>query len=658
MTILARDILDNKIDLNALPHDVRLVFENDVVIHTTKNKIIYSNFFWDMIRKYNRIVLTDDLFVESVLGNKPLTNSTHNLLIDKIYMEFIRVYNVELPIHKEEILEDICILTNKLKNELPRYASAHVTTIDITDFIELVDHPRVAKQIDDTVNTYVSINECYQVVRDVIYNDTTIDTNSVVIAVKASMVNINQVLQAVAVRGKVTEVDGSILPNAVMGNLTNGLTDIYDFVAESRSAAKSLYFSDAKLQDSEDIARRLQHLCMVVEDIVFEDCGSTTYLPWKVQGPRLDENGSVVYAGDLPFMVGKYYANSDGSLSVIREDDKTLYGKTINLRTALHCKTKNPHNVCIKCFGELGYNKTRFANLGHLCVVTLTQILTQSILSTKHLDFSVLGSNIVLNDLTSKYFKTNKEKTDYILRPFLKRSNVKISVTMGQAPSLEDIKNIDNHEAILPLRISAIEHITIVFSNNGVIVEETLQLSQDTKRVVMTKDFLMYLKGKGWKTNNRNDFIFDLCDWDFKLSIFTLPAVEYSYSDHSNKIGSLIESTLKHIKRRCTDNASEALIAELFTIVNSKIKVNLSLLEVIVYAISIPDFDNYYLARGNDSTKLGIGTNIIKNRSLGVAYTNITIDKTIRSPRSFFKENRPDSILDVYIDAKNYLEHH
>jgi len=658
MLISALDIYNMKIEVDSLPNQFTLRFPDNSIVKATKNKMIYTNFFWDVLRKYPLIPISKDFYVDEVLGGDPLTGSTHTALIDKIYVAFLEAYNVTDPIEKEGILEDFYTLTVRLQNELPKYTSTHVTTIDILDFIELVDHPVISEQIDKTINTYKSINECYDVVRDVVYNDCNFRHNSVVVAVNAKLVSINQVLQAVAVRGKVTEVDGSILPNAVMSNLTNGLTNLYDFVAESRSAAKSLYFSDSKISDSENIARKLQHLGIVVEDLEYHDCGTQEYLDWTVQGPRYDENGNISYKGDLTFMIGKYYLNDEGTLTAITGEDPNLYNKTIKVRSVLYCKCSNPHNVCIYCFGELGYNKSRFANLGHLSVVTLTQILTQSILCTKHLDFSSLGASIVLNDLTRKYFKTDKEKTVYILNSHLSMLDTKISITMGQLPGLEDIKNIDTKDGIIPSRISAIEYINISYSNNGIITEETVYLAQDNKRVVLTKKFLWYLKINGWKSNNRNDFIFDLSKWDFSEPIFSLPAIEYSYSDHSNNIGSLVESSIKHIKSRCTDKASQIVLLELFSLVNSKININLSLLEVIVYAISIPGFDNYHMGRMNNSTKLGVGSAIIRNRSLGIAYTNITIDKTITSPRSFFKENRPDSILDVYIDPKNYLEHY
>lgn len=642
----------------ALPEVTALTFEDGNTLTVTNRSIVYSNIFWDLFRAYPKTKITKEHFVDSVLDNKPLTSNTHNKLIDNILASIVEEYKLHTPESMDHILGLIYDVVGKLQNELAKLTDEYVTSIDILDFINIVNHPVVKEATDNVPDNYNAINKCYGIVKDVLYKDESLEHNAVVVAVRAGMVNVNQVLQAVAVRGKLTEVDGSILPTGVLSNFTKGLTSLYEYVAESRSAAKSLYFSDSKLQDTEYAARRLQILTMVVEKLEYMDCGSTKYLNWTIQPPSYDEKGDMVYKGDLSFMEGKYYLNeTSNQLNIIKPADQHLNGKTIKLRSSLFCKHPDPHAVCEVCFGTLAKNISRYSNLGHICVAFMTQQLTQSVLSTKHLDYSSSGSDIILNSSTSKYFTTNESKTEYILRSDLKDKHVKIVVNKEEASGLTILKEITNIEAISPIRMSAVSYIDVMTYENGQEIKNMLTIAQGNKRVIFTREFLWYAKEQGAKIDNKNNFVFDLSNWDFSKAIFLLPEREYSFSDHAARISELIESNTKNLRKRAKKGVAEGLIKDLFSLCNSKIVVNLSLLEVIVYACMIPEEDDYALSRYKQDGSLGIATTCIKNRSLSPAYAYKGINTTITSPRSFFKGRRPDNVFDVFICPDEYLKY-
>jgi hypothetical protein len=340
-------------------------------------------------------------------------------------------------------------------------------------------------------------------------NEKDLKNNSLVKAVRSKMVNSNQVAQCVAVRGFLTEVDGTILPTPILSNYTRGLNSLYDLVAESRSAAKSYYFSESPLQDSEYFARRLQILCMTVEKIHYEDCGSTDYVNWLVNPPTFDDNGKMVYPGDLKFMLGKYYLNeSTGKLDVITHDDSSFYGKVIKMRSSLTCKHHDKHGVCEVCFGKLAKNVSRFANIGHLSCATMTQQTSQSVLSTKHLDASSVSANIVLNSVSTNYFILNQSKNSYILKPSLAKKTVKIVINRDEAPGLTDILAVESVDNINPIRISSLTSIEISVEDEKGIDGDILYVNQENRKAVFTIDFLKYLKNFRWTTDSKNNFLF------------------------------------------------------------------------------------------------------------------------------------------------------
>lgn len=645
-------------EIKSLPDRFQILFEDGVTIETSRCKTAYSSCFWIIVREYPNIQLTHKHHVAYVLAGKPLTSTTHNDLLDELYYSVIDTYQLNTPIEKEYIWGLIFKVTSIVYNEISQEAEECVTAIDILDFINIVTNPKVEAIVDATKDEHNSIQNCYKEVGSLIKNSPDFNDNAIAVAVKSGLVNINQVLQAVAVRGRLTEVDGTILPTGVMSNFTKGLNNLYEYGAESRSAAKSLYFSDAKLQDTEYTARRIQQLCMTIESIDYIDCGTTQYLEWRINPPTKDENGLTTYPGDLMFMTGKYYLDQEtNQLKKIDGDDPSLYNKVLKIRSSLFCKIDNQHNVCEVCFGGLAKNISRHVNLGHLCSATMTQQLTQSVLSIKHLDYSSSGTDIVLNDITSKYFTTDTHKSSYIMYEKFKAMGVKLIINKDEVAGLTDVITVENIETISPVRISAVEYADISFTDSATNIPLTdmLYLSQGNKRVILSMEFLKYLRVKKWKVDANNNFVFDLCDWDFNLPIFKLPEMEYSFSDHSVLISRVIESNMRNQKKRAIEGTAVSVIQELFSLVNTKINVNLSALEIIIYAVMIRDDDQYSLSRHYNKGKLGVAASVIKNRSLGTAYTYEGVKATLINPRSFFKLDRPDSCFDVFIAPEEYL---
>jgi hypothetical protein len=89
----------------------------------------------------------------------------------------------------------------------------------------------------------------------------------------------------------------------------------------------------------------------------------------------------------------------------------------------------------------------------------------------------------------------------------------------------------------------------------------------------------------------------------------------------------------------------------LFELVNSKLNVNIALLEVIIYAAMVKNAaeGDYGLARNSPNRTLGVSKQTLVNRSLSAAYAYEKQTMTLSDPASFFNKNRPDSIFDVFV---------
>lgn len=636
-----------------------LVFDDGTKKEVSAKSVLYSSYFWDLIRRHPECPLLPTHHVDHFLKGKPLTSKTHIELVQSVYWAVVDHCGYKTPYERDYLTKMIYEVVNDAYNDLSQRCSAYVMSIDILDFVGVTQHPKIKTVIDALEPTGESIVKAYETITEVLNTDPALNRNALAKCVRAKTVNHLQVLQCVGPRGKVTEVDGYIIPTPILRSFTSGMRTAFNMLVEAQSAAKSLYFSEAPLQDSEYFARRLQLLCMTVEYIFYTDCGSQDYLLWQVKGPII-EDGKMIYPGDLTFLEGKYRLDEESNtLRAITLNDTHLNGTTVKLRSALYCKHPNPYGVCSVCFGQLADNLNPVGNLGHVCSTTITQQTSQSVLSTKHLDANSSSEPVVLNELGKQYFTVGKNKNTYIIRKDgFTKSKSHLIVAQNEARGLTDILITPNVEDINPSRIAEIDTIAFVHQVGNQSVHVPVTISQNKRLAMLTPDFLRYLKHRNWSVDANGNFVFDLVNWDFSKPVFQLPEKEYSFAQHSHQVAEIIESRMKDISERMKADSPASTLVELFELVNSKLRVNLAALEVVVYASMVADGNNRnsYLARSSPTRSMGVTDLTIRNRSLGPALAYECQANVIANPQSFYKEFRPDSPMDVFVCPREVVE--
>lgn len=651
--IKARDVLKMTPQqiLKSFPKTVDVIYDDGIKVTSTSRKLVYSWFIWEFHRRYSILPLHHEHHVDSVLNGQLLSSNTHIDMFTRICKQLILVHNLSSHAEKEYILEIIYYITNQLHNELPKLAGRYVMTLDILDILELSQDERVLEMKEKMESKTDSIEKFYNSAHKVILDDPKYRSNNLVQFIRMKILNINQVNQCILARGFPIEVTGTILSTPILSNYAKGMYKLYDYVAESRGAAKHLYAAEAPLQQAEYFARRLQLAGMVVTGVSDTDCGTTNYLTWFVKPP------SANYSGDLRFLKGKIYLDGvTNKLKDITGKEHHLVGKFIKLRSVIYCQEKDPHKVCPVCFGLLHHNVSRFANLGHLCDANLTQQLTQTLLSTKHHISSAIGSEILLKEDAQRYLRFFYPTMSFYLKPFNKTSKYKMIVRRETALGITDLKLLKNIDTVNVKRISQLSEIIIQETlANGSVAEIQVKIEQNKRYGYLSYEFLKFIKDVGWTTNEYDFFVFDLTNWDIKQPLIRVPDMEYSYSDHVDQIAGLIESKDKKIYGRIKPDTPEELLQELFDLVNSKISANIALLEVMVYAVMTPGVNDYGMARNVPAPIVNIARNIISNRSLGPAYAYEGQAEIISNPRSFFQQNRPDSPVDTFVAPKQVV---
>jgi hypothetical protein len=650
-------------ELSLLPTEHFVVFDNGEKIQAYRNETRYSALFWTMFAYYPNTRILPEHHVTSILKGNHLNADTHNRISTAIFRSIVKEENLFLPEQKEPLLALVYKTICYAQNKLTVMTEADIVSLDILDFVQISNHPEILGLKQQAMADRTKIKYAYDEGLKLIKTHPDFLENNLAKAVKANMVKPNQVLQCVMFIGFPSEVDGTIYTEPIWDNYTSGLNGFYELVADSRKAAKAHLYSNSALQDSEYNSRKFQLYAMVLERLAYEACDTTQLMPWRVKGPIYDQNGVMLYSGDIPRMAGKHYkTSSDASApyKIIMGNETDLDDKLLWIRSILHCEHGNPHAICHLCTGEISQNISRFDNIGHIGTVTLMKDLSQTILSFKHVNTSAVMSVIALDDFEKKYLHTGKSGGGFFLKPPPKGKRISITIARDEAPGLIDLICLDDISQISLPRISSISGIKhCLIDKSGMIEESILKTKGKQSNALLSRDLLNYLMKVRWTVDGENNFSFDMSDWDYEQPILVTQNKEESVVDLVKQVERLVESNQQLHKRRLADtNAPQLLLQELFDLVNSKFNINFFCFEVVVYGLMAKANDNYGLARGAENPVLGISDSMTIHRSLGSALAYERQKEALFSPAYFYAGERPDNPMDVFVTPKEVIEAH
>jgi hypothetical protein len=622
-----------------------LVFDNGEEIETHCNETLYSSYGWEFHRMYPNTPLLPEHHVSNILNGSRLESGTHLELLGRCMWATYdaNVNTVAIPeiVFRDFLAEKIYAQTNALYNASVIRMEEFVTSLDILDFIQIVTHPIVKEANDTVVGTQASIDNTYKVVLDAVRNAPEFAKNALALSVKSKLVNNNQVLQCIAPRGFLTDINSHLFPKAILRGYVHGLRSFHDHFIESRSAAKSLLFSKSPLEQAEYFSRRLQLMTQIVQNLHYGDCGSTQYLKFKV-GKK-----------DLKQILGKYHLCDDGCVHPIKETDTHLIGQTVNLRSVTHCAHPDPYGVCSTCFGDLRYSVPAFTNLGQLCCTALAQMITQKVLSIKHLDGSseVRGIELDANDL--RFLRVAKDNNSYLFAPDLAESpKVSLMLLAKDVKNLTDIHQAESLERLNIAHFSELSKIGIsVVGVHGLAEITTLNVEVDHRQGSLTYAMLKFIRDKGWTFDAKGNYMIDLDGWDWTKPFLALPLKHFNMSDYSQDIAEFLESSVMQLKERDFIVSTDAALIELYHLISDQLSVNLAIMEVVLYAtmvVSTSD-NNFTLPKPWSPCALGVMDVTMAARSLAVLLAYEGHRKVIFSPSSFIHTNRTDHPVDAII---------
>lgn len=625
---------------------IRVQFD-DGVLETFTRQTIFSAYCWKFYVYYPE----SPALMRHHMGSQILSSDTHLDLLGRVMFD---LYDAREAMGKpmsiadiEDMCRQVYQSTNSIYNEFSYRLEAYVRTISILDFIEVVEHPEIKKANANAKPNQLSIDETYKAVTKVLKDPKELLENPIARSAKNGQVSLGQILQCVAPRGFVTDIDSNIFRHPIMSGYVHGIRNIGDSMVESRSAAKSLINAETPLQKTEYFNRRLQLFAASVQRLHLGDCGSKNFMTWRVGSKHLRD------------LAGKYYLDGD-KLRRLRTEDRHLIGEEIRMRSVLFCEHPDPQGVCSTCFGDLALSIPSETNLGHVCATALCEQASQSVLSTKHLDGSSTVDTIELSEYEQNYLRVGTNPNTLKLSDSLEDYRVVMTISNKEAPHLSDVMYVEN---VNDLQLSFISELTeIQLTTTGKNREEStiLPVAVGTRKSSLSHALLAYIKQHGWNLTANGNYSIDLKDWNNEEVLFELPLRHMNMLDYIKVIEVFIRatsatkatssSTAKAAKMRTLKDFTDpvAALKEFYSIVSSRLVVNIGHLEILVLASMIRSYKHldFSIPRPGNKVEFGSFSKVMSGRSLSSAIAFERQGELLLDPNTYLIDHRMDHPMD------------
>lgn len=614
---------------------IQISFEDgDIITSTERTKV--SWFYWGL----HRWAPKTPLLKSHTIGLGPFSNQVHMGLFEKIYKEYYWTYNSDSQRHnsKEEAWEVMYGIHNHIYNSMIQYTDRAVMSLSFMDFVEIMENPEVKAANESVRPDQRSIDETYDRVSHAMEHDPKLKNNVLSRFVRSRLVDTKQVHQTVSVRGFVTEIDSTIFPIPITSSFAGGMNRLYESMVESRSASKALMFAKDPLALCEYFNRKLQLICESLDTLALGDCGSNVTYDWKVE------------ANELKSLEGINY-HEGGEIRAVQATDRHLIGKTIKLRLPYSCQHPDHQTVCETCYGQTAFSIPFGVNPGHVSALTLGEIISQLVLSTKHVDGSSKVDEVTIDEGCIEYLAPGAKENTIRFAPEMKNRKFKLAIAASASNNIANLHKFHKDDLKYIKNISEMESVRLIEVDEqgeeiGSIVTPT---SMGARHGSLSESMLMYIRHHGFELNDKGEYLIDITRWletNASTEAFVLPLKHVNMVDFMNETQTFILTSgkkmglKKYDSQRITDPVPA--LKALHTHVSSRISINMSHLAAITYCMSIRDgrAGDYSFPRGGEAFNFSTIDKIMKNRSLGVAMAYQSQEKLFTSPRSYTYRNR------------------
>ena len=692
--IKAREFMNRDILAEWPLPDERLEIEfDDGVLETTIRRTSLSWFCWELHRQFPRTPLKMSHHIGNAFPSADTLPKTLSSIVRDLHYTYFtpgtKLSNDDSAYDREDVWRVVKDVGENIYNTLSISLEEWHVHINAFHLLELYDYPPIVEIRKNLKGNQLSISNSNDAAAEILMKDPAILHNPIVRGLRSKQIKMAQFLQIILCLGYRTDMDQMIFLKAITVGFFEGLTTMHDIMIESCSAKKALMFTKKPLRIVEYFNRKMQLSTVVVDKLIWNDCGSEMYADIPVD------------SSIWPHLDGKFYLNeSTGKLKPIRSDDrdqkKELQGKTIKTRSGMFCRYRGDGEVCHVCFGELAWSIPRDTSLGHVSSTELCREGSQRTLSVKHLDgsseveeiviaedhlpyISVCSADPAMNDnagvevesgatedFTGEAIpETARESSLLKFNPRLKKMNAVMILSATADKNMENgtgLAGMDKDTVVERLNIHRFTSFREVQIRTKNLREEThdawIPVCQGARLGSLSRLMLYYIRDNGYTINQDGDYCIDLSNWDFGAPAFSLPRRHASTLDFMAAVEAFIRSPAKKSERngfggRVLTSYTDpvAALLDFSDLVNSQLRVNIAHLEVILLSLMRPgdDLDDYRLPHIDSPVKFEEHRQLMQYRSAGQQMAYERQPDTVEDPDSYLITKRPGGLLDPFI---------
>lgn len=576
-----------------IKEDVDILFDDNIEININFERFHILWYYWQIFIPYPDPPILSKYIFDFFKSN------THLIMFEMLRWDIIAWYEKHqgLTFENSTIIEDnaeySCYIGNMLYNAHCDRLGEYLVSFSLRDCIEISRHHLIKQAKKDYFDIVKACNYDHEITENAIQRCNSITVhllftdrkelmhNNIKKMCISGVLNKDQVAQIIGPRGYIKDVSGKLFPYPIDNGYLDGLTKTVDSFIESRCATEALMAQGDTLENSEYFNRRIQLSTTNIHSVVGHSCKN-----YGVFKHLVSEN-------DLDYLKGKYYME-DGKPVLIMSIDN-LIGTVVDIRTICKCSNEDPQTKCHICVGWANTIRPLRTNLGFHISIYLNEVITQSILSTKHLLKSIVQKLINLSSAELNWLKiggNNKEKLYFVKDT--KHRKYKMKFELKYAPKLINILDT-NPEVIQPTQFTTIPvfeigHIDNEDNFNGPI--DTLYTNVNGVGVHLTKEALKYIRHHGWKKDGKIlEVTFDH-HWHVSDPIFLIPKLGDNPSQFLDEVVGLIDPDKKTGLKITDLKTVDVAINEFSQIIRSRIPgINLLQIESYICSAMVKDPD-------------------------------------------------------------------
>lgn len=594
------------------------------VFEMTTAQMELSSAFWKFFRQYKQLEARKEHFItKAPISNNDITDVqsrfTRDIHESYGYGNYCKEDMWKIIDETAELVYSICIL------EYGEYVRGYGSK----EFSELYEYPPLKEIRDSLRATSKSISEAQKVTLHILRTDPALSRNPIVVDLITNNIKAEQLLQTILVRGFNTDIDSHIYSTPIMGNYFAGILDPAEVMMESTLAAKALLFQGAPLEQTEYANRRLQQSSAHVDFLIDGDCGSTVTSDIEITAKR------------FTFMLGLQYRNPKSSTgwSFMLDEDTHLIGTHQHFRHPFNCGYRDKQAVCSACYGELAHSIPYGSNIGTVASTNSISQVSQAVLKVKHSEDSTDIEDINITEAERDFISLAGNGEHIMLNSTLGKRGVQLvlnasakgkELAASRVPilQLDDLEDTSNAS-----KFTQFEKVTFLVPSedkNKRPVGYHVTVSRGTRKSYLTTKFLHYIISNGFRTQDDGKYYIDLDMWDASKPVFELPRQHLNMKDFAAEVVVFIQSSRTGESNRHLGqlpqlghylDTTEALM-DLADLVNSKVKVHLSHLSVVVLAMAVPGdkLRNYHTPPLGVPVRFAKFGDIMNNRSMGALF--------------------------------------